>query len=96
MEDIIQITIGNVYMSMNLIFNIKKSENWKGGCHCIEFPYQTSTDTTYAVLAAKTIKDRMKLIEKDLSHMDDKEYKDLILEEVKYLMEDESLELSLI
>jgi hypothetical protein len=47
-------------MSMNLCFDVV------GGGH-VEFPYQTSTDLTYAVLDAKTVPEQLLLINADLT-----------------------------
>jgi hypothetical protein len=50
-------------MSMNLCFDVV------GGGH-VEFPYQTSTKLTYAVLEAKTTDERLQLILNDLTSRD--------------------------
>ena len=47
-------------MSMNLIFDVK------GGSGIVDFPFQTSTDLTYAVLNAKTKEEQVALVEKEM------------------------------
>ncbi len=81
-------------MSMNLCFTTKI------GVHHVDFPFQTSTDLTYAVLKAKDEEARMKLIKDEVMNFVagglDKEHGDDIIERVRELMRDKSLVLSLI
>ena len=46
-------------MSMNLIFAVE-------GGGIVDFPFQTSTDLTYAVLNAKTKEEQVALVEKEM------------------------------
>ena len=48
-------------MSMNLCFLTKTKRK-----HRVEFPYQTSTNITYAVLRAKTNEERFKILKDDM------------------------------
>ena len=43
-------------MSMNLYFETK------AGGYVIDFPFQTNTNCTYAVLAAKSVEEQMKIL----------------------------------
>ncbi len=71
-------------MSMNLCF--------MSGKYFIEFPYQTSTNTTYAVLNASSLEERIDLIRKELEECESLE----LLPECIEMMTDKSLVLSII
>lgn len=74
-------------MSMNLCFTTKE------GNHHIEFPYQTSTDVTYDVLALKTNEERLKYLYKDIDRFNGGAS---LKSEVKAMLYDKTLELCLI
>ncbi len=77
-------------MSMNLIFDVK------GGSGSVDFPFQTPTELTYEILNIKNNQERVNLIEKRLNewgwHKDDVIR---IIEEIKDLLSNEHLELSM-
>jgi hypothetical protein len=78
-------------MSMNLFFKVK------GGSGKVDFPFQTSTDLTYAVLKAKGREEQIKLLSDEMSLWgwglaDINE----MLAEIEALMDDPNLELTLI
>lgn len=78
-------------MSMNLCFDVK------GGAGMVDFPYQTSTELTYAVLNEKDDDKRLALIRKDIESWGrSKEEIERIMGEVEALMKSPNLELSLI
>ena len=78
-------------MSMNLCFVVKNSDT------IMDFPFQTPTKLTYAVLAAKTPEAKRKLICK---HMNDvkwtAETKKIMLDRFDALMASPNLQLYLI
>jgi hypothetical protein len=77
-------------MSMNLCFDVV-------GGGFVEFPYQTSTDLTYAVLDAKTVSEQLLLINADLTkrgYEDDEKAKTLIT--IEKLLKNTNLELGMI
>jgi hypothetical protein len=78
-------------MSMNLCFDVV------GGGHA-EFPYQTSTKLTYAVLEAKTADERLQLILNDLISRDFDEYEVYgdLKQEVSILLNNPNLILTMI
>ena len=78
-------------MSMNLAFKTVQ------GNYIIDFPYQTPTDITRAVLAARTTTEQLKFIKEDLlSRVDENDsddvnwYNDLV-QEVEDKLTDETL-----
>ena len=77
-------------MSMNLIFDVK------GGAGMVDFPFQTSTDLTYAVLKEPDNDKRLALIRKELKQntYTKKEIAEMI-ERIKALMKNPNLELTL-
>lgn len=79
-------------MSMNLIFQTKNGEHFE------EFPFQTPTNMTYAVLAEKTKEKQLDIIKSYTFSLfnDDTEFAEMVLEEIQVLMNDDKLELSLI
>lgn len=68
-------------MSMNLIFTKPC------GCH-EEFPYQTSTSLTYAVLGAHTREEQLELIRKDLESHGWDEWSEHVFDEIKEMLND--------
>jgi len=74
-------------MSMNLCFRTKV------GNHHLGFPYQTSTNTTYDVLALPSIEERLEYLYKDIDRF---EGGDRLKLEVKDMLCNETLELSMI
>ena len=85
-------------MSMNLCFDTKI------GNHHVEFPYQTSTKLTHAVLKEKDLEKQIQLVEDDIKTMydpktidhDDLEYYNNMFLECKEYMRDKTLEISII
>lgn len=80
-------------MSMNLCFNTK------AGNHFIDFPYQTPTTLTDAVLAAKTLEEKIELIRQNLnSHRTPGNTVDIdeLFKKCEAMMRDTSLELDYI
>lgn len=78
-------------MSMNLIFDVK------GGPGYVDFPFQTPTNLTYAVLDAKSNEERIEIIEKQLIEWDwEGEEITRIMNEIKALFSCDTLEISLI
>lgn len=78
-------------MSMNLMFNVKGSTAY------VDFPFQTPTDLTYAVIREKDIDKRVQLVKDYIkkSFKDNKnDYVISLIEECKTLMRDEKLELT--
>lgn len=76
-------------MSMNLIFDVK------GGAGCVDFPFQTPTTLTKAVLRAEGQEAKLKLIREELEGRGCiPEDIVSVLEEVKALMDNPNLELS--
>lgn len=78
-------------MSMNLCFETINGKHW------VDFPFQTPTGLSYAVLNAKTNSERFDLIENELkkwkwkpSEISEMMYK------IKTLMEDKTLKLIVI
>lgn len=76
-------------MSMNLVFITKE------GRHLVDFPYQTSTDLTYAVFEKSAVEDQILLIAKDLEQLDDDEYKRQLLIHIEEMLRDKTLELEI-
>lgn len=82
-------------MSMNLCFNPV------GGTAHIEFPYQTRTEVTYAVIAAPTLEEKIEIIRKDLySHINDdvenREWIEQLFVQCEEMMRDSTIELDYI
>ena len=79
-------------MSMNLIFDVK------GTTACVDFPYQTKTNFTYAVLAEPDVEVRLSMIKADIECRcgDDLDQAAELYQEVIDLMKVEALELSII
>jgi hypothetical protein len=77
-------------MSTNLCFDVK-------GGGMVDFPFQTTTELTYAVLKEQDHDKRLALIRKELekNKYNKKEIKDT-LTEIEALMKNPNLELSLI
>ena len=73
-------------MSINLCFYVKGSNTM------IDFPYQTPSNLTWAVMGAQTDDEKIKLIEAKL----EKKYRDEIMIKVKALIRSPNLELSYI
>lgn len=69
-------------MSMNLHFETRK------GGHIIDFPYQTRTDTSYAVLKAETIEEKMSILRNDDSQLPER-----VFRECERMLKDKSLRL---
>ena len=83
-------------MSMNLCFNVKKCKTCGHFGH-VEFPFQTSTYLTYAVLALKTIEERLALIRLTITNYGwDKEDIEKYMCEIEALMTSPTLELGMI
>ena len=74
-------------MSMNLCFTTKV------GSHHIDFPYQTSTDTTYDVLALKTNEERLEYLYKDIDRFNGGSR---LKAEIREMILDDTLELDII
>jgi hypothetical protein len=72
---------------MNLCFKTKI------GNHFIEFPYQTSTNTTYDVLNLKTTEERLDYLYKDIDRFNGGSR---LKQDVKEILYNDTLELSLI
>ena len=69
---------------MNLMFEVKGSTAY------VDFPFQTPTDLTYAVIREKDIEKRIQLVKDYIKNIDDNTY---LIEECETLMRDEKLEL---
>ena len=77
-------------MSMNLIFRVK------GGVGIVDFPFQTSTVLTHAVLAKETNEERLALIEEQLREWDEDHVGiEETLGKIRNLMESPYLELDM-
>jgi len=76
-------------MSMNLVFITVP------GNYMVEFPYQTSTDVTRAVLKAATIEDKLDILRKDIQSFSDGdiEWESDILSEIESGLRDKTLKL---
>ena len=79
-------------MSLNLVFFNKQTSD------VIEFPYQTPTDVTTQVFDAKTTKERIALIKKDvydnmvdIDDVDSIEYADTLILEIKNKLRDPNI-----
>ena len=70
-------------MSMNLCFQTRK------GGHFVDFPYQTRTTTSYAVLNAETIEEKMAILRKD-----DRQLPERVFRECERMLKDKSFRLS--
>ena len=85
-------------MSMNLIFDVKDSTTGA----CVDFPYQTSTEITYAVLAKTDPVERLEIIVGDLNRWllsdgpDEVEYRQQMIQTIARMLNDPALELTLI
>lgn len=78
-------------MSMNLAFETVR------GKHFVDFPFQTPTDLSYAVLKASSVEDRLKLIEARLRgwKWSDGECAEM-LDRIQVLLKDNTLRLIVI
>jgi hypothetical protein len=76
-------------MSMNLVFITVP------GNYMVEFPYQTSTNVTRAVLKATTIEDKLDILRKDIQSFSDgdTEWESDILFDIESSLRDETLDL---
>ena len=76
-------------MSLNLVFLVK-------GGGIVQFPIQTPTEVTYAVLTAKGRKHRLRIINEELKKWawDEKDRKDT-LKKIKTLMSNPNLTLEM-
>lgn len=75
-------------MSMNLCFEIKDSS---GDTH-VAFPWQTSTEITYAVLNAETNEERLEILRESISSWEESLIEEK-MEQVEVLLSSEHLEL---
>jgi hypothetical protein len=75
-------------MSMNLIFEVKGSSAY------VDFPFQTPTDLTYAVIREKDIEKRIELIRNFLNTLRNKDANAYLMVECDTLMRDDKLELT--
>lgn len=73
-------------MSHNLYFTDKS------GTACIDFPYQTSTKVSYAVMQATSLEQKLKILKSDLALND---FKDYLLERCETMLKDNNLILCL-
>jgi hypothetical protein len=73
---------------MNLCFLTKTKRKQH-----VEFPYQTSTNITYDVLNAKTIKERFEILKKDMESFEADQY---LIDDVYEMLNDNELELTMI
>lgn len=69
-------------MSMNLCFKTIK------GSHFVDFPYQTRTSTSYAVVKAETIEEKMAILRKD-----DPQLPERVFRECERMLNDKTLKL---
>lgn len=75
-------------MSMNLAF-----ETVRGG-HFVDFPFQTPTGLSYDVLNAKSVEERLKLIEVQMRDWKwDAELRKNLLRRIEVLLKDDTLRL---
>ena len=78
-------------MSMNLIFSVKDSPGM------VRFPYQTTTDLTYAVLQTKDKQKQLSIIKQAILETEwEDEVQQRITDEVEALLSSPSLELTMI
>ena len=80
-------------MGMHLVFDIKGSSSGA----CVDFPWQTSTDLTWAVLGEKNKEKRIALIEKDVRSwrdMTDEKF-ERVMDKVKTMLNDDTLEIGI-
>ena len=75
-------------MSMNLCFLTKTKRK-----HRVEFPYQTSTNITYAVLRANTNEEKFKILKDDMESFGAEQY---LIDEVYKMINDDELELIMV
>lgn len=73
-------------MSMNLSFKVK------GGGY-VDFPYQTRTTVSYAVLAATTVEEKLQILREDLSQSDNEEWQQDTLRAIEALLTNPNLKL---
>jgi hypothetical protein len=66
----------------------------KGSTAYVEFPYQTPTTLTYAVIGEKDVEKRIQLIKDDLNKCINKDANKWIIKQCETLMRDDKLELT--
>ena len=78
-------------MSMNLYFRVKD------GSGMIDFPFQTPTELTYAVMEAETTQDRLALIKQYLERFEENTPEEIAetLEILEFRMNSKHLDLTL-
>ena len=75
-------------MSINLCFRVKGASLFVR----VDFPWQTSTKVTYAVIEASTLEDKLKILRDSISYWEDNIIKRK-MEEVEQLLTSDVLEL---
>lgn len=82
-------------MSFNLYFARKHPKKWEEAL--VDFPFQTPTDLTMSVMQADTNKQRLQMIKTYLKSVKCEQYNmTKILQKIKWMMEDDDLELTYI